>query len=247
MSNRVTQPATLAMSLPSVTDLTPTASIHHNLARVRARIREVAEKAGRSANAGAIVAVSKTHPVEVVEQALDAGHRLFGENRVQEAEGKWPELKANYPHIKLHLIGPLQTNKARSAVALFDVIQTLDRPKLGQSLAKEMERAGRRLPCYIQINTGEEPQKAGIFPKDADLFIRTCRESYQLEIAGLMCIPPHDEEASPHFALLADIGVRNGLTGLSMGMSADYQLAIEFGATIVRVGSAIFGMRTQAV
>ena len=166
------------------------------------------------------------------KEEQDSGHRLN---------------VLNNPQIKLHLIGPLQTNKTRSAVALFDVIQTLDRPKLGQSLAKEMERADRRLPCYIQINTGEEPQKAGIVPKDADLFIRTCRESYQLEIAGLMCIPPQNEEASPHFALLSDIGMRNGLTGLSMGMSADYQLAIEFGATIVRVGSAIFGARRQAV
>ena len=193
-----------------------------------------------------IIAVSKTFSAEAIAPVIDVGQKVFGENRVQEAEGKWPALKANYPNIELHLIGPLQTNKARSAVALFDIIQTLDRPKLAQSLAKEMERADRRLPCYIQINTGEEPQKAGILPKDADAFVRVCREAYQLEIAGLMCIPPQDEEASPHFALLADIGARNGLTGLSMGMSADYQLAIDLGATIVRVGSAIFGSRTRA-
>ena len=209
-------------------------------------IENAVRDAGRVINSVALCAVSKTFPAEAIAPVIDLGQKVFGENRVQEADGKWPALKANYPNIELHLLGPLQTNKARSAVALFDVIQTLDRPKLAQSLAKEMERADRRIPCYIQINTGEEPQKAGILPKDADVFIRACRESYQLEISGLMCIPPHDEEASPHFALLADIGARNGLTGLSMGMSADYQLAIDFGATIVRVGSAIFGVRTQA-
>lgn len=209
-------------------------------------IANAVRDAGRVINSVALCAVSKTFPAEAIEPVINLGQKVFGENRVQEADGKWPALKANYPSIELHLLGPLQTNKARSAVALFDVIQTLDRPKLAQSLAKEMERADRRIPCYIQINTGEEPQKAGILPKDADVFIRACRESYQLDISGLMCIPPNDEEASPHFALLADIGVRNGLTGLSMGMSADYQLAIDFGATIVRVGSAIFGARTQA-
>ena len=209
-------------------------------------IKNAVRDAGRATNSVALCAVSKTFSAEAIAAVIDVGQKVFGENRVQEAEGKWPALKANDPNIELHLIGPLQTNKARSAVALFDIIQTLDRPKLAQSLAKEMERADRRIPCYIQINTGEEPQKAGILPKDADVFIRACRESYQLAISGLMCIPPNDEEASPHFALLADIGVRNGLTGLSMGMSADYQLAIDFGATIVRVGSAIFGVRTQA-
>ena len=209
-------------------------------------IKNAVRDSGRVINSVALCAVSKTFPAEAIAPVIDLGQKVFGENRVQEADGKWPVLKANYPNIKLHLLGPLQTNKARSAVALFDVIQTLDRPKLAQSLAKEMERADRRIPCYIQINTGEEPQKAGILPKDADVFIRACRETYQLAISGLMCIPPNDEEASPHFALLADIGVRNGLTGLSMGMSADYQLAIDFGATIVRVGSAIFGERTLA-
>ena len=199
-------------------------------------LKNAARDAGRAINSVTLCAVSKTFSAEAIAP----------ENRVQEAEGKWLALKANYPNIELHLIGPLQTNKARSAVALFDIIQTLDRPKLAQSLAREMERVDRRIPCYIQINTGEEPQKAGILPKDADAFVRVCREDYQLEIAGLMCIPPQDEEASPHFALLADIGARNGLTGLSMGMSADYQLAIDFGATIVRVGSAIFGSRTRA-
>ena len=209
-------------------------------------IKNAVRDAGRATNSVALCAVSKTFSAEAIAPVIDVGQKVFGENRVQEAEGKWPALKANDPNIELHLIGPLQTNKARSAVALFDIIQTLDRPKLAQSLAKEMERADRRIPCYIQINTGEEPQKAGILPKDADAFVRVCREAYQLEIAGLMCIPPQDEEASPHFALLADIGARNGLTGLSMGMSADYQLAIDLGATIVRVGSAIFGSRTRA-
>ena len=209
-------------------------------------IKNAAQDAGRAINSVTLCAVSKTFSAEAIAPVIDVGQKVFGENRVQEAEGKWPALKANYPNIELHLIGPLQTNKARSAVALFDIIQTLDRPKLAQSLAKEMERVDRRIPCYIQINTGEEPQKAGILPKDADAFVRVCREAYQLEIAGLMCIPPQDEEASPHFALLADIGARNGLTGLSMGMSADYQLAIDLGATIVRVGSAIFGSRTLA-
>jgi len=209
-------------------------------------IKNTARDAGRAINSVTLCAVSKTFSAEAIAPVIDVGQKVFGENRVQEAEGKWPALKANYPNIELHLIGPLQTNKARSAVALFDIIQTLDRLKLAQSLAREMERVDRRIPCYIQINTGEEPQKAGILPKDADAFVRVCREDYQLEIAGLMCIPPQDEEASPHFALLADIGARNGLTGLSMGMSADYQLAIDLGATIVRVGSAIFGSRTQA-
>jgi len=209
-------------------------------------IANAAQEAGRAADAVALCAVSKTFPAEAIAPVIDIGQKIFGENRVQEAEGKWPALKAGNTDIELHLIGPLQTNKARNAVALFDVIQTLDRPKLAQSLAKEMDKAARRVPCYIQINTGEEPQKAGISPRDADAFVKACRDDYELDIAGLMCIPPQNEEASPHFALLADIAARNGLAGLSMGMSADYPLAIEFGATIVRVGSAIFGPRAQA-
>ena len=217
---------------------------HRNVCEI---IANAAQEAGRAANATALCAVSKTFPADAIEPVIALGQKIFGENRVQEAEGKWPDLKAGHADIELHLIGPLQTNKTRNAVALFDVIQTLDRPKLAQSLAKEMEKADRRLPCYIQINTGEEPQKAGIFPREADAFVKACRDDYQLDIAGLMCIPPQNEEASPHFALLADIAARNGLTGLSMGMSADYPLAIEFGATIVRVGSAIFGPRTQTV
>ena len=217
---------------------------HRNVCEI---IANAAQEAGRAANATALCVVSKTFPADAIEPVIALGQKIFGENRVQEAEGKWSHLKAGHVDIELHLIGPLQTNKTRNAVALFDVIQTLDRPKLAQSLAKEMEKADRRLPCYIQINTGEEPQKAGISPREADLFVKACRDDYQLDIAGLMCIPPQNEEASPHFALLADIAARNGLTGLSMGMSADYPLAIEFGATIVRVGSAIFGPRTQTV
>ena len=217
---------------------------HRNVCEI---IVNATQEAGRAANATALCTVSKTFPADAIEPVIALGQKIFGENRVQEAEGKWPDLKAGHADIELHLIGPLQTNKTRNAVALFDVIQTLDRPKLAQSLAKEMEKADRRLPCYIQINTGEEPQKAGISPREADAFVKACRDDYQLDIAGLMCIPPQNEEASPHFALLADIAARNGLTGLSMGMSADYPLAIEFGATIVRVGSAIFGPRTQTV
>ena len=217
---------------------------HRNVCEI---IANAAQEAGRAANATALCAVSKTFPADAIKPVIALGQKIFGENRVQEAEGKWPQLKARYADIELHLIGPLQTNKTRNAVAFFDVIQTLDRPKLAQSLATEMEKADRRLPCYIQINTGEEPQKAGISPREADAFVKACRDDYQLDIAGLMCLPPQNEEASPHFALLADIAARNGLTGLSMGMSADYPLAIEFGATIVRVGSAIFGPRTQTV
>ena len=217
---------------------------HRNVCEI---IVNATQEAGRAANATALCTVSKTFPADAIEPVIALGQKIFGENRVQEAEGKWPDLKARHADIELHLIGPLQTNKTQNAVALFDVIQTLDRPKLARSLAKEMEKADRRLPSYIQINTGEEPQKAGISPREADAFVKACRDDYQLDIAGLMCIPPQNEEASPHFALLADIAARNGLTGLSMGMSADYPLAIEFGATIVRVGSAIFGPRTQTV
>ena len=168
---------------------------------------------------------------------------MFGENRVQEAEGKFPELKAAWPDLELHLIGPLQTNKARDAVALFDVIQSVDRDRLAAALVKEMEKLGRRPACYIQVNTGEEPQKAGILPKDVDAFVAQCRDQYKLPIVGLMCIPPVDEEPALHFALLAKMAARNGLAKLSMGMSADYETAVRMGATHVRVGSALFGTR----
>lgn len=174
---------------------------------------------------------------------LEAGQRIFGENRVQEAMEKWPPLREKYPGVELHLIGPLQSNKAEDAVRLFDVIETVDRDKIARALATEMAKTGRRPRLYVQINTGAEPQKAGVPPQDADAFIAACRNEHGLEISGLMCIPPHDEMASPHFALLNKIGARNGVKILSMGMSADFELAIQLGATHVRVGSAIFGTR----
>lgn len=214
-----------------------------NLAEVNARIAAAEAEAGRAAGSVSLVAVSKFHPVEAVEAALAAGHRLFGENRVQEAEGKFPALRSAWPDLTLHLIGPLQTNKVRDAVALFDTIETVDRPKLAAALAREIDRTGRRPDMTIQVNTGEEPQKAGVLPGDADDFIRACRDEYGLPVHGLMCIPPADEEPAMHFALLADMAARNGLELLSMGMSADFEEAIRFGATHVRVGTAVFGSR----
>ena len=214
-----------------------------HLAEVSGRIAEAARAAGRSPADVTLVAVSKTHGADRVRELLEVGHRVFGENRVQEAEGKFPELKAAYPDLELHLIGPLQTNKARDAVALFDVIQSVDRDRLAAALVKEMERLGRRPDCYIQVNTGEEPQKAGILPKDLDAFVAVCRDQYKLPVVGLMCIPPVDEEPALHFALLAKMAARNGLAKLSMGMSADYETAVRMGATHVRVGSALFGAR----
>ncbi len=190
-----------------------------------------------------LIAVAKTFPAEAVAEALAAGQRHFGENRVQEAIAKYPALREKHPDLVLHLIGPLQTNKVKQAVAYFDVIHTLDRAKLAEELAKEFEKSSRRLPCYIQVNTGEEPQKAGCMPLEADAFIIDCRDRLGLPIVGLMCIPPADEEPAPHFALLAKIAKRNGLQRLSMGMSGDYETAVEFGATDIRVGSAIFGGR----
>jgi hypothetical protein len=216
--------------------------IVQNLEGVRARIAAAAKAGGREAGGITLVAVSKTHGPERIAEAIAAGQRVFGENRVQEAKAKWPALRAAHPGIVLHLIGPLQTNKAREAVGLFDVIQSLDRERLAEALATEMARAGRRLPCFVQVNTGEEPQKAGIAPAEADAFIARCR-ALDLELAGLMCIPPVEDQPGPHFALLAKIAGRNGLAGLSMGMSADYEMAIRLGATHIRVGSAIFGPR----
>ncbi|KAF0102757.1 MAG: hypothetical protein FD144_2487 [Rhodospirillaceae bacterium] len=213
------------------------------LAEVTGRIAEAARASGRSPSDVTLVAVSKTHGADRVRELLEVGHRVFGENRVQEAEGKFPELKAAWPDLELHLIGPLQTNKARDAVALFDVIQSVDRDRLAAALVKEMERLGRRPACYIQVNTGEEPQKAGILPKDVDAFVALCRDQYKLPVVGLMCIPPVDEEPALHFALLAKMAARNGLAKLSMGMSADYETAVRMGATHVRVGSALFGNR----
>ena len=216
-----------------------------NLKAVRGRIDAAAEGAGRAGSAVSLVAVSKTQPQEAVREALLAGQRVFGENRVQEALAKFPGLRNEFPDLVLHLIGPLQTNKVRDAVAHCDVLETVDRLRLAESLAREMERTGRRLPCYIEVNTGEEAQKAGVSPDAADEFIADCRTRLGLDIAGLMCIPPHDENPALHFALLREIARRNGLAGLSMGMSADYETAIRFGATHVRVGTAIFGARGQ--
>ncbi len=213
------------------------------LADVKGRIAEAARAAGRAPGDITLVAVSKTNGADKVQELIDAGQRVFGENRVQEAQEKFPALKARHPDLELHLIGPLQTNKARDAVALFDVIQSVDRDKLAASLAKEMEKAGRQLACFIQVNTGEEPQKAGVLPADLDAFVATCRDTYKLKVVGLMCIPPVDEEPALHFALLAKMAARNGLPQVSMGMSADYETAVRLGATHVRVGSALFGAR----
>lgn len=214
------------------------------LNEVRATIARACTVAGRSPDAVGLIAVSKTFEAEAIRPVLDAGQRLFGENRVQEAKGKWPALREAYEGVELHLIGPLQTNKVREALALFDVIHTLDRPSLARELAKEIARSERPAPrLLVQVNTGEEPQKAGIAPLECDAFLTACREEYGLAIDGLMCIPPAHEPAAPHFALLATIARRNGLSTLSMGMSGDYEIAIELGATYVRVGSAIFGTR----
>jgi pyridoxal phosphate enzyme (YggS family) len=214
-----------------------------NLAVVRDRIAAAARAAGRTSDAVTLVAVGKTHGPDAIRAALAAGQRVFGENRVQEALAKFSTLRDEFPDLALHLIGPLQTNKVKEVVANFDVIETVDRPRLAAALAREMARTGRRLTCFIEINTGEEPQKSGVFPEAADAFIADCRDRLELPIVGLMCVPPHDEEPSPHFALLREIARRNGLANLSMGMSADYEVAIRFGATHVRVGTAIFGAR----
>lgn len=213
-----------------------------NLAAIRARI-DAARRASFHPDAPvSLVAVSKTHDADKVEALLRAGQTIFGENRVQEAQAKFPALKEAWPALELHLIGPLQTNKVKEAVALFDVIQSVDRPKLARALAEEMAKQGRRVRCLVQVNTGEEAQKAGIAPPDADGFVAECR-ALGLDVAGLMCIPPADEEPSPHFALLAKIAARNGLAQLSMGMSGDFETAIRLGATHVRVGTALFGAR----
>nr|WP_298690748.1 YggS family pyridoxal phosphate-dependent enzyme [uncultured Dongia sp.] len=214
-----------------------------HLTEIRARIATAAKTDGRAPEAVKLVAVSKTHPAEAVAAAIAAGQLIFGENRVQEAQAKFPALKALHPALELHLIGPLQSNKAADAVALFDVIESIDREKLARALADEMKKQGRRPACFIQVNTGEEPQKAGIHPGDVDGFVKLCRDELQLPIIGLMCIPPADQHPAPHFALLREMAKRNGLAQLSMGMSGDYEAAIQFGATYVRVGTAIFGAR----
>jgi hypothetical protein len=220
-------------------------TIAANLAVVQDRMAEAAQAAGRAPGSVTLVAVGKTFGPERIEAALAAGQRVFGENRVQEAEAKFPALKAAHPDLVLHLIGPLQTNKARDVVALFDVIETVDRPKLARALAKEMAKAGRRPQCFVQVNTGAEPQKAGVLPQEADALVALVRDELDLPLMGLMCLPPFDEEPSLHFALLAEIAKRNGLEYLSMGMTADFETAIRFGATHVRVGTAIFGARDK--
>ena len=213
------------------------------LAFVHERVESAARAAERDPASVTLVAVGKTHPAAAIEAALRAGQRVFGENRVQEAAGKFPALRPDWPELRLHLIGPLQTNKVRDAVGLFDVIETLDRPKLARALAKEMVGRDAFPRCFVQVNTGEEPQKAGIPPGEAQDFVDFCRGELGLPVAGLMCIPPIDEAPELHFALLRDMAARAGLSTLSMGMSADYETAIRFGATHVRVGSAIFGPR----
>jgi pyridoxal phosphate enzyme (YggS family) len=215
------------------------------LAAVRREIAEACVAARRRPEDVTLVAVSKTFAAEAIAPIIAAGQRGFGENRVQEAHAKWPALRDRHPGLALHLIGPLQSNKAREAVGLFDAIHAIDRPSICAAVAKEIEKQGRSPLLFVEVNTGAEPQKAGVLPQDADAFVAACRGSYGLAIAGLMCIPPHDEPPAPHFALTAKIAARNGLRFLSMGMSADFPLAIRFGATHVRVGSAIFGHRAS--
>jgi PLP dependent protein len=213
------------------------------LKAIESAIGRAAADCGRDPAEITLVCVTKTFPAEAVTPLLEAGHRVFGENRVQEAKAKWGELRKGFPGVELHLIGPLQSNKAREAVETFNVIESVDREKIAEALAKEMKATGRRPRLLVQVNTGAEPQKAGVLPQEADDFIKMCREKHGLEIDGLMCVPPVNEQASPHFALLAEIAKRNGLKTLSMGMSSDFELAIQQGATHVRVGSAIMGER----
>ncbi|MDB5512827.1 MAG: alanine racemase domain protein [Enterovirga sp.] len=214
-----------------------------NLAAIRSAIARAERDFGREPGAVQLVAVSKTVPADGILPALQAGQRLFGENYVQESAAKWPALRERFPDAELHLIGPLQSNKAREAVSLFDVIHSLDRPSLAKELAKEIDRTGRAPRLLVQVNTGDEPQKGGVSPAEADAFLSACRDSYGLPIAGLMCIPPSEDLPSPHFGLLGQIARRNGLELLSMGMSGDFEPAIQLGATHVRIGTAIFGAR----
>jgi hypothetical protein len=220
-----------------------TADVAGNLATVQAGIRRAAEDSERDPSSVALIAVSKTIPTEGILPALEAGQRLFGENYVQESRAKWPDLRARFPDVELHLVGPLQSNKARDAVELFDVIHSLDRPSLAAALAKEIARAGRAPKLIVQVNTGDEPQKGGVPPAEVDALLAACRETHGLAIHGLMCIPPAEDPPSAHFGLLAQIARRHDLPILSMGMSADYPAAIQMGATHVRVGTAIFGAR----
>ena len=219
------------------------ADLKARLGLVRQEVALAAEASGRKPAGVKLVAVTKTVPAPMIEEAIEAGQRVFGENRVQEARVKWPAWKEQHAGIELHLIGPLQSNKVREAVALFDVIETLDRPKLARALAEEIARAGRRPRLFVQVNTGEEPQKAGVTPGETEAFVALCGDTFGLAIDGLMCIPPFDEEPAMHFALLAKLAERLGLDDLSMGMSGDFARAIQFGATCVRIGTAIFGER----
>lgn len=215
------------------------------LAETQARIAVAAKAAGRDPAGVNLIAVSKTFGAPEILPVLEAGHRLFGENRVQEAKAKWPQLKAQFPDIRLHLIGPLQSNKAKEAVELFDAIQSVDRPKIARAIAEETRKQGKRLELFIQVNTGEEPQKAGVIPRELPALLALCRDELELEISGLMCIPPLEEEPALHFAFLAKLAAENGVPALSMGMSDDFETAVAFGATHVRVGSAIFGSRPK--
>ena len=224
----------------------PSPTAPHSLngfANVEQEIASACKQARRDRASVTLVAVSKTFAADAIVPVINAGQRVFGENRVQEAKAKWPGLISAYPGVALHLIGPLQSNKAREAVALFDAIHSVDRPSICEALAKELDNQKRRPELFVQLNTGEEPQKAGVAPAQADAFIARCREHYGLQISGLMCIPPINDAPAPHFALTAKIAARNGLQNLSMGMSADFAIAIQFGATHVRIGSAIFGHR----
>jgi pyridoxal phosphate enzyme (YggS family) len=219
-------------------------SVERGLSTVRREIEAACRAASRDPASVTLVAVSKTFPAATIDDAIAAGHTVFGENRVQEAKSKWPPIKASHPRVELHLVGPLQSNKVKDAVTLVDAIHSVDRPSLCEALAKEIARQDRRPQLFVQVNTGAEPQKAGVLPEEADAFIARCRDAYGLEIAGLMGIPPVDEAPAPHFALLNKIAARNRLKLLSMGMSSDFAVAIAFGATHVRVGTAIFGNRT---
>jgi len=226
------EPAPLTPSLPKQ----PLAAVEYDIFRA-------CNEARRERSSVTLIAVSKTFDAAAIMPVIAAGQRVFGENRVQEAKAKWPALMSDHPGLALHLIGPLQSNKAKEAVALFDAIHSVDRPSICEALSKEINLQKRKPQLFVQLNTGEEPQKAGIAPADADAFLAACRDTYGLTISGLMCIPPIDDAPAPHFALTAKIAARNGLKNLSMGMSADFAIAIQFGATHVRVGSAIFGVR----
>jgi pyridoxal phosphate enzyme (YggS family) len=233
------------MAAPASLSQTETHDIAAARAAVQGEIAQACRDANRDPASVTLIAVSKTFGADAIEPAIAAGQRVFGENRVQETKAKWPDMRARHRDLSLHLIGPLQSNKTKEAVALFDAIHSVDRQSLCEALAKEIGKQGRSPELFVEINTGAEPQKAGILPDDADAFLRACRDDYGLTISGLMCIPPFDEAPAPHFALTAKIAARNGLKLLSMGMSADFTTAIAFGATHVRVGSAIFGTRPQ--